>query len=279
MERAPFPKPREFPMPVHHSFCHPLRRFASSIARNSCRYGIVLLAMSSGVLAQENTRNGIVMGGVAGAVIGGVVGNNHKDQAAEGALIGGAVGAVAGGLMGRQRDQTIAQQSHSYPMRSYPYGYRPQGRTRYPGPIRTDAYGVPVLPQYANGGPYGYPPSTWGQPTIIQHAPVVSRRGVYQPPMRAQPHVVRNPVTLDDVLHMTRSGVSDTVIASHIQTQGVMTRPSVDDVVALSQAGVSDFVITVLQNAGNADAGMPAGMPASIVPIEPQNPQRERRGF
>ena len=37
------------------------------------------------VFGQENTRNGAVLGGLAGAVVGGVVGHNQKDQTAEGA--------------------------------------------------------------------------------------------------------------------------------------------------------------------------------------------------
>jgi uncharacterized protein YcfJ len=53
--------------------------------------------------AQYNTRRGTGVGGVTGAVIGGVIGNQN-DETVEGALIGGAVGAVAGGLLGRQQD-------------------------------------------------------------------------------------------------------------------------------------------------------------------------------
>ena len=60
--------------------------------------------------AQEGTRNGALLGGATGAVIGGIIGNNKNDQTAEGALIGGAVGAVTGGLIGHQRDKAIAEQ-------------------------------------------------------------------------------------------------------------------------------------------------------------------------
>ncbi|MCU0708395.1 MAG: YMGG-like glycine zipper-containing protein, partial [Pirellula sp.] len=55
---------------------------------------ISMLAMHFEARAQENTRNGALLGGAAGAVIGGIIGNNKNDQTAEGALIGGAVGAV-----------------------------------------------------------------------------------------------------------------------------------------------------------------------------------------
>ncbi|MCE2809484.1 MAG: glycine zipper domain-containing protein [Planctomycetaceae bacterium] len=84
-------------------------------------FGLVWLAFASPMaLGQENARNGAVLGGLTGAVVGGVVGHNHKDQTAEGALIGGAVGAVAGGLIGNQRER---QQYYQQQMQAYPYGY------------------------------------------------------------------------------------------------------------------------------------------------------------
>jgi len=96
-------------------------------------FGLVWLAFASPMaLGQENARNGAVLGGLTGAVVGGVVGHNHKDQTAEGALIGGAVGAVAGGLIGNQRDryerqrqayERQRQQYYQQQMQAYPYGY------------------------------------------------------------------------------------------------------------------------------------------------------------
>ena len=49
------------------------------------------------------------MGGVAGAVIGGIIGHQN-DETPEGALIGGAVGAITGGLIGRAQDNDLARQ-------------------------------------------------------------------------------------------------------------------------------------------------------------------------
>ncbi len=59
--------------------------------------------------AQSETQRGIVGGGVAGAVIGGIIGHQN-DETAGGALIGGAVGAMAGGLLGQEKDRQMYQQ-------------------------------------------------------------------------------------------------------------------------------------------------------------------------
>ncbi|MEI8213714.1 MAG: YMGG-like glycine zipper-containing protein [Planctomycetota bacterium] len=179
--------------------------------------------------AQENTRNGALLGGVTGAVIGGVVGNNHKHQTAEGALIGGAVGAVAGGLIGNHRDQAVAQQRY----------YEQQAQQRY----------YRAYPQTYTAGPYS--PGYVGQPTIITTTPVYGAPRTYYRSVPPDTRTVsRRPVTMAEVINMSRSGVSETVIVAHIQTNGVATRPDVNDVILLSQEGVSDYVITAMQTVG-----------------------------
>jgi hypothetical protein len=235
---------------------------------------ISMLAMHFQSQAQENTRNGALLGGAAGAVIGGIIGNNKNDQTAEGALIGGAVGAVTGGLIGRHRDQVVQQQQqramYGYGY-GYPYGTYPAPRATYP-----NQYGYPHRPTFI--GP--------GQPTIVQSAPVVTRHGVYRSPSRPVP--ARQPVTLQEVIHMSRNRVSDTVIVSHIQANGVAVRPSVDDVIMLSQQGVSDYVITALQNSGAVEVIVeptletidPAGSEVRNSDLMPVPPLRsQRRGF
>jgi hypothetical protein len=67
---------------------------------------------------QNQTRDGALLGGVTGALIGGVVGHQNKETA-EGALIGGAVGAIAGGVFGNTRDQAYRQQYYQ-PQPAYP---------------------------------------------------------------------------------------------------------------------------------------------------------------
>ncbi len=59
--------------------------------------------------AQTNTQRGAISGGAAGAIIGGIVGNQNNETS-EGALIGGAIGALTGGLLGNDRDRQIQQE-------------------------------------------------------------------------------------------------------------------------------------------------------------------------
>ena len=59
--------------------------------------------------AQTNTQRGAISGGAAGAIIGGIVGNQNNETA-EGALIGGAIGALTGSLLGSDRDRQIQQE-------------------------------------------------------------------------------------------------------------------------------------------------------------------------
>jgi hypothetical protein len=189
-----------------------------------------------------------------------VIGNNKNDQTAEGALIGGAVGAVTGGLIGHHRDKVIAEQQRQqqayynsyYSNRTYPAASpRSNSQYRYPATTRP-TYVAP------------------GQPTIVYGAPVVSRYGVYRPPVRPAPAQVRQPVSMQGVIHMTRNGVSDAVIVSHIQANGVATRPSIDDVIVLSQEGVSDYVITAMQNSDGVEVIVePSTANPSPFPIEP----------
>lgn len=244
-----------------------------------------LLAIVSPAMAQQNMRSGVVLGGVTGAVIGGVVGNNHKDQAAEGALIGGAVGAVAGGLLGNHRDRAIAERRY----------YEQQQQQRYYRSHNGQAYGT---------HPYQPPGGYTGQPTIITTTPVYGAPRTTYRNGPAPRTVVRRPVTMVEVINMTRSGVSDTVIVAHIQSNGVAVQPDVNDVILLSQEGVSDYVITAMQtthSGGGSASGQqviyaapggfqqPGGMPVQPSPVirESRSPGPtyappkllERRGF
>ncbi|OUT54509.1 hypothetical protein SV7mr_16370 [Stieleria bergensis] len=74
-----------------------------------------LLAHSSTAVAQVQKQRGAVMGGLAGAIAGGIIGDN-SDKAGAGAAIGGVVGAVAGGILGdaADREQAYARQQSAY---------------------------------------------------------------------------------------------------------------------------------------------------------------------
>ncbi len=61
---------------------------------------LVSLAFAGCENMGSNTKKGVGIGGVLGAVAGGVVGHNTGGHGVEGALIGGAVGAGAGALIG-----------------------------------------------------------------------------------------------------------------------------------------------------------------------------------
>ena len=56
----------------------------------------------------NNTQRGAFTGGTAGAIIGGIIGNQN-DETSEGVLIGGGLGVLAGGLLGKQQDQFEVQ--------------------------------------------------------------------------------------------------------------------------------------------------------------------------
>ena len=60
---------------------------------------------------QRHTTQGATLGGVAGAIAGGIIGHQN-DETPEGALIGGAVGAIAGGLLGNAKDAQVARDHH-----------------------------------------------------------------------------------------------------------------------------------------------------------------------
>jgi outer membrane lipoprotein SlyB len=154
----------------------------------------------------QNKARGAVLGGLGGAVVGGLIGD-HNDKAGAGAAIGGAIGAVSGAVLGNARDQEIAQQRQ----RQY---YAHQER-------------VYVQQQQ--------------QQALIQAA-----------------------VSTSDIVSMSRSGLSDSVIINQIHSRGVQRQLQVNDIISLHQQGVSENVITAMQNAQVGSA------PQSPVVIQQQ---------
>jgi hypothetical protein len=69
-----------------------------------------------------NGQKGALLGGTAGAVLGGVIGK-QSEQTAEGAVIGGLAGVIAGGLVGHSRDVQI--------QREYEYQQAQEARNAY----------------------------------------------------------------------------------------------------------------------------------------------------
>lgn len=141
---------------------------------------------------QNQTRDGALLGGVTGALIGGVVGH-QKREAAEGALIGGAVGVIAGGVIGNTRDQANNRQQY----------YRSQA----------------VYPTYHEHRTYVQVPAQ--QRVVVSRRPVttsevinMTRSGVSDAVIVA--HIQTNGIAVqpdvNDVILMNQEGVSDYVV-------------------------------------------------------------------
>ncbi len=188
------------------------------LAKFSVRTILLASIAGSGSSGQAQTKDGAILGGVAGAVIGGIVGHQN-DETPEGALIGGAVGAITGGMIGNYRQQQ--QRLRYYEQQRYSYT-QPQGYHYHP-----------ATPTHV------YPHTVYGQPVYSQPAYVST----------ARPVPTRRAVSVADVIALSRSGLSESVIANHIHHNGVASHPTTDDVLSLHDAGVSDFIINELQHA------------------------------
>ena len=156
---------------------------------------VTVLSLVSSSFAQSYRNQDAATGGLAGAVIGGIIGHQN-DETPEGALIGGAIGAIAGGLLGREKDAQLQHQ------RAYQH-------------------------------------QAW------QH----------------RQKVIARAVTIDDVVSMAQSGISDSVIMKQIQTHGVVGHIGTHEIILMHKRGVSEPVITAMQ------AGRPAG---AVTPRQPE---------
>ena len=136
-------------------------------------------AQQFGVPQNSNARGGAVLGGVTGAIIGGIAGNQN-DETPEGILIGGAVGALAGGLLGKAEDNRVIQQQQ----------YQQQAQAAYQHRL--------------------------GRAVSIEDAIVLTRSGVSPQLIQNQiyEHGVTHSVTVNDIVHLHNSGVSEAVITS-----------------------------------------------------------------
>jgi hypothetical protein len=77
---------------------------------------------------------------------------------------------------------------------------------------------------------------------------------------------------MSDVISMSRSGVSETLIMSHLQTKGVQRRLEVSEIISLHQQGVSDNVISAMQQAPLAtQLAAPVPQQQTVVVQQPSN--------
>ena len=75
---------------------------------------------------------------------------------------------------------------------------------------------------------------------------IARNNAVYEQRLARQ---VSQAVSVQDVLTMSQSRLSDSVIVTHIRTHGVAARPQANELILMSNAGVSDAVIGALQTA------------------------------
>ena len=158
---------------------------------------------------------GATIGGITGAVIGGVIGHQN-DETPEGALIGGAVGAIAGGLIGNAQNQREAEleaarrgyyQSNGYTTRTYPNYYQ---QRQQPGgyyqqrPIRQPVGVAEIIAMSRRGLP---------DSVIIQHI---------------QTNGVRSAPTTEELIRMYDEGVSSAVIETAQQSTISVQQTTVD---------------------------------------------------
>ncbi len=80
----------------------------------------------TGVACGPNAQTGAVLGGLGGAAVGGIIGN-QSGRGLEGAAIGAGAGALGGALIGDAQDQRNAQAREDY-------YYQQQQYRRDPGP-------------------------------------------------------------------------------------------------------------------------------------------------
>ena len=78
-------------------------------------WGWISFGTPTNAFAQTGKQRGATFGGLAGAIAGGLIGDNN-DEAGAGAAIGGVVGAVAGGILGdaADKDAEMARQRAAY---------------------------------------------------------------------------------------------------------------------------------------------------------------------
>ena len=202
---------------------------------------VVFVAADSSAQNRFHRRRGALLGGLAGAAIGAAIGDKGDNETA-GALIGGAVGAIAGGKIGDQKDRRI---EHNMQYHSGHY--------------------------YQNGQPYyqTHPQYVYPQPEYVQTQPTHPeyRQPHYPAVVTPDPGVSADaPISPDDVVAMTQSGLSDAMIIQQIQIKGVTQRLTVSDVIQLHRLGVREPVISAMQGILPVTDPNSAGFPAVPQP-------------
>ncbi len=158
-----------------------------------------------------------------------------QQRTTQGAAVGGAAGAIIGGIIGHQNDET-------------PEGALIGGAV---GAIAGGLLGKAQDNEIARQRAYQHHVN---QQRYYQHQQAIAASGV----------------SSADVVAMTRSGVSETLIMSHLQTKGVQRRLEVSEIITLHQQGVSDNVISMMQTAPLASQiSAPVYAPSPVIRQQP----------
>ena len=89
------------------------------------------------------------------------------------------------------------------------------------------------------------------------------QRLAYQQQYR-QHYVQTQAVSLQDIVSMARSGISDGVIITQIQNRGLQNPVQVNEIVYLSQNGVSENVIRAMQQTGTVATARSSRIPTVV---------------
>jgi outer membrane lipoprotein SlyB len=153
-----------------------------------CFFAIALMAATPNVVqAQANTQRGATLGGLTGAIAGGLIGD-HNDEAGAGAAIGGVVGAVAGGLLGNAKDK-----ENAYRQQQQRYYHQQQAQLQYEQQhVQTqNAVSINDVISMSRSG--------LGDSVIMNQ---INQRGV------------QHTLQVSDIIALHQQGVSENVIAS-----------------------------------------------------------------
>jgi outer membrane lipoprotein SlyB len=150
-----------------------------------------------------------------------------QSRTQDGATVGGVAGAVIGGIIGHQNDET-------------PEGALIGGAV---GAIAGGLIGNAQDQQLARE--QSYRQQIWQQRQLIQ----------------SQNLPIRRSASIADVIEMANSGVGDSVIINHLQTNGVERKLEVHDIISMHHQGVSETVIASMQR---APLGVPTMRPTYV---------------
>jgi hypothetical protein len=97
-------------------------------------FSAAAIALTMASCSGPNANTGAVLGGLGGAAVGGIIGN-QSGRGLEGAAIGGGLGALGGAAVGRGQDQRMYRQQPPPPQYGQPYYGQPQyGQPQYGQP-------------------------------------------------------------------------------------------------------------------------------------------------